>query len=191
MKFSAKYSKHFAAYLPKGYYHVVLRVEYKEEKCKDNPVWEGCILGPDNHCIKSSKEGYPATGSAFWSGQSRSEDYYKMTVVSFDDFEDAKDFVEVFDSYPDIIKSGAAELISHNKLDFTVETEYSNTPKYNPPEFSWFAEYTEQSEEDKSTQTYIQKAAQSLIAKNAVKIKELEDELKSLRIVQQYLKKQR
>ena len=198
MNLSNRYSKHFAGYLPEGYYHVVLKVQYKNDK--HNPVWDGCILGLDNKVIKSSPEDCPMIGASFGSkGDNKDyggeyEDNYILTVLSTKDKETAIRFAEFFNNQSveskfNFVEVGVKYWVEHDNSDFTLGV--LNTKLNSKYEAVDFAIFDESKEEKKSTQTNIQKAAQSLIAKNAVKIKELEDELKSLRIVQQYLKKQR
>lgn len=195
MNLTNKYSKRFAGYLPEGYYHVVLKVQCENyENDEHNPVWDGCILGLDNKVIKPSPEGCPLIGSCFWNEGSSSYNYYKLTVYSTKDEESAIRFAEFFNNQSveskfNFVEVGVKYWIEHDDSDFTLGI--LNTKLNSKYEGIDFAIFDEPKEEKKSNQTNIQKAAQSLIAKNAVKIKELEDELKSLRIVQQYLKKQR
>ena len=180
MDFEKVYSVYWAEDLPKGFYHVVLEVKYFDSfKNKEiiGDVWKGCILGPDNTCVVTSKDHYPAIGSPFYSMGSGKD--YRMTVASFKTLEDTitvKEFIDSETLSNDLL-DGAKHWIKAFDRDFTKNETYFNV-RVNTTL-------------NKVNQTTDQQVVQSLISKNATKIRDLEQQLRELRLIQKGLKKQR
>jgi hypothetical protein len=180
------YSRYWAEDLPKGFYHVVVEVEYYdayEKKTVIGNVWKGCVLGPDNKCIESSLDGRPNIGSFFYSGGEQK--VYKMIIATFNNIEAAKSYKEIIDrtAHYDFIDNqlirGAKFLIESYETDYTIDVSFNdknNEIKETPK---------------KVNQTTDQQVVQSLISKNATKIRDLEQQLRELRLIQKGLKKQR
>jgi len=181
MEFEKVYGTYWAEDLPKGFYHVVLEVEYYDEYCNKKvigEVWKGCILGLDNKCIMRSLEGAPQIGSPFYS-QGKGK-IYRMTVASFETFEDTVCVKEAIDDKgsSDRMIEGAKSWITYYSNDYTVGEPSSN-------------EKAVKEIPKKVNQTTDQQLVQSLISKNATKITDLEKQLRELRLIQKGLKKQR
>lgn len=182
MEFEKVYGTYWAEDLPKGFYHVVLEVEYCDDyfnKKVIGEVWKGCILGPNNSCIVSSLEGSPKLGSPFHS-EGGSSKIYRMTVASFETFEDTVCVKEAIDDKgsSDRMIEGAKYWITYYSNDYTVGEPSSN-------------EKAVKEVPKKVNQTTDQQLVQSLISKNATKITDLEKQLRELRLIQKGLKKQR
>lgn len=184
MEFKDVYGTYWAEDLPEGKYHVVLEVKYVDsfkEKEVTGDMWKGCILGPNNNCIVKSKENCPGIGNAFHSFGSRSRTY-RMTIASFDSFEDVKEVKEFIDdkTLSDMVIHGAKYWIDKFGSDYTKNESFSNENAVQPKEIP-----------KKVNQTTDQQVVQSLISKNATKIRDLEQQLRELRLIQKGLKKQR
>lgn len=181
MEFKKVYGTYWAEDLPKGFYHVVLEVEYYDGYCNKKvigEVWKGCILGLDNKCIMRSLEGAPQIGSPFYS-QGKGKNY-RMTVASFKTLEDTvcvKDFFDDLELSSNLIDS-AKYWINKLGTDYTKNEPFSN-------------EKVVKEAPKKVNQTTDQQVVQSLISKNATKITDLEKQLRELRLIQKGLKKQR
>jgi len=181
MEFEKVYGTYWAEDLPKGFYHVVLEVEYYDEYCNKKVIgegWKGCILGLDNKCIMRSLEGAPQIGSPFYS-QGKGKNY-RMTVASFKTLEDTVSVKEAIDSKgsSDRMIDGAKYWVTYYSNDYTVGESFSN-------------EKVVKEVPKKVNQTTDQQVVQSLISKNATKITDLEKQLRELRLIQKGLKKQR
>lgn len=183
-EFKDVYGTYWAEDLPKGKYHIVLEVEYYDVYYKKKVignVWKGCILGPDNKCIESSLDGCPNIRSPFHDEGGFTK-IYRMTVASFNTLEDSKVVKEFIDSetFSNKLVDGAKYWVNKFGTDYTKNESFSNENAVQPKEAP-----------KKVNQTTDQQVVQSLISKNATKIRDLEQQLRELRLIQKGLKKQR
>lgn len=161
--------KWYASQLPEGQYKLILKVKDITDSSFDTSVWDCCILNQKNEAIVESTKGHPALGQKFHCEINKKE-HYIMYVIFHDSLEDAVRCREIYSLEDE--KSFVRLLIE--KVDNTQTLEVS--PFLQKP---------------KSQKEIYYQQAQSLAAKNANRITELEKELKELRELQVFLKKAR
>jgi len=177
-----------AADLDKGKYKLVIAVNgsaghFNNDNIKNN-VWDLCILGPDNTCVEKSLKGFPDIGSTFYDpcfGRVSSD--YILTIYE-GDFEFCQKMKKVLQATPKLHQELKEELndLSQPKIIGT------------SIDYCWWeeaGEFNTWPDDTPKEQTEDQRIAQKHVDLNKAKIAKLEKELKDLRELQKFLKKQR
>lgn len=170
-----------AADLPKGNYKLVIAVNIKSDWKKTNTlnnVWDLCILGPDNTCVERSLKGSPGIGSSFYYGHKRSD--YTLTIYE-GDFEFCQKMKKVLQATPKL----------HQELKKELNDLFRSKITGTSIDYCWWEEFNTWPDDSPKLQTEDQRIAQKHVDLNKVKISKLEKELKDLRELQKFLKKQR
>lgn len=176
-----------AAELPKGNYKLVIAVNSKSDWQKTNTlnnVWDLCILGPDNTCVERSLKGSPGIGSTFYDpkyGEKRSP--FALSIYE-GDFEFCQNMKKVLQEMPKLHKELKEELNELFRSKIT-GTFFDSCWWEEAGEFNTWHDDTPK------IQTEDQRIAQKHVDLNKAKITKLEKELKDLRELQKFLKKQR